>query len=99
MRETDNPRQPRDAERRSGRTVQLVDGRDGGPIVNSPGLHAVRRRASATKTKVMARLDVEPELSDVVEVCQAWEVVSLVHTVFDSITKLQCLYFLPIAPM
>ena len=26
-------------------------------------------------------------------------VVSLVHTVFDGITKLQCLYFLPIAPM
>ena len=25
------------------------------------------------KEKVMARLDVEPELSDVVEVCQAWE--------------------------
>ena len=25
------------------------------------------------KAKVMARLDVEPELSDVVEVCQAWE--------------------------
>ena len=26
-------------------------------------------------------------------------VVSLVHTVFDVITKLQCLFFLPIAPM
>ena len=25
------------------------------------------------KEKVMARLDVEPELSDVVEVCQVWE--------------------------
>ena len=28
---------------------------------------------TVVKEKVMARLDVEPELSDVVEVCQAWE--------------------------
>ena len=29
--------------------------------------------SSSVEAKVMARLDVEPELSDVVEVCQAWE--------------------------
>ena len=33
----------------------------------------VVRSPDRVKEQVMARLDVEPELSDVVEVCQAWE--------------------------